>query len=158
MSWAETSIRPKINCLITFALKFYKFPPPCSMPSTLLQVRLKLYFSSTYVVFLGFVTCVKPDWKCTMGRCLFLTRRRFNSSQINDVTLLQAVGAETRESRSSRKINWLKSHGVINQKQKQQSISSHIKHLFWIFFLMCFKPRMWMLMIAWSRNRSCARN
>lgn len=54
----------------------------------------------------------------------FLKHRRFNPSQINDVTLLQAVGAETGQSYSSSKKDKLPT-----RKHKQPSISSYINHL-----------------------------
>lgn len=64
-----------------------------------------------------------------MGRCLFLAHRRFNTSQINDVTLLQAVGAQTGQSWSSRKKDKLPKITWSYKPETRPSMSSYIKHL-----------------------------
>ena len=47
------------------------------------------------MMFLGFATCIKPDWKYSIGIC-FPAHRRFNPSQLSDITLLLTMGAEDR--------------------------------------------------------------
>lgn len=51
----------------------------------------------------------------------FLTHRRFNPSQINDVTSLQAVGAETGQCYSGSKKDKLPTRNTNNQISHQTS-------------------------------------